>query len=71
MGLIRVEANLALISIKLENYGEAFEFYNGILERIKTNEISEAYLIYYYNQFMTLNFKINNVILYNEFYKIN
>ena len=60
LGLIRVEANLALISIKLENYGEAFEFYNGILERIKTNEISDAYLIYYYNQFMTLNFQINN-----------
>ena len=60
LGLIRVEANLALISIKLENYGEAFEFYNGILERIKTNEINDAYLIYYYNQFMTLNFKINN-----------
>ena len=49
-----------MISIKLENYGEAFEFYNGILERIKTNEISDAYLIYYYNQFMTLNFQINN-----------
>ena len=60
LGLIRVEANLALISIKLENYGEAFEFYNGILERIKTNQISDAYLIYYYNQFMTLNFQINN-----------
>ena len=60
LGLIRVEANLALISIKLENYGEAFEFYNGILERIKTNEINDAYLIYYYNQFMTLNFQINN-----------
>ena len=60
LGLIRVEANLALISIKLENYGEAFEYYNGILERIKTNEISDAYLIYYYNQFMTLNFQINN-----------
>ena len=60
LGLIRVEANLALISIKLENYGKAFEFYNGILERIKTNEINDAYLIYYYNQFMTLNFKINN-----------
>ena len=60
LGLIRVEANLALISIKLENYGEAFEFYNGILERIKTNQISHAYLIYYYNQFMTLNFQINN-----------
>ena len=59
-GLIRAEANLALISIKLENYGEAFEFYNGILERIKTNEINDAYLIYYYNQFMTLNFRINN-----------
>ena len=60
LGLIRVEANLALISIKLENYGEAFKFYNGILERIKTNQISDAYLIYYYNQFMTLNFQINN-----------
>ena len=60
LGLIRVEANLALISIKLENYGEAFEFYNGILERIKTNQISDDYLIYYYNQFMTLNFQINN-----------
>lgn len=60
LGLIRVEANLALISIKLENYGGAFEFYNGILERIKTNQISDAYLIYYYNQFMTLNFQINN-----------
>ena len=59
-GLIRAEANLALISIKLENYGEAFKFYNGILERIKTNEINDAYLIYYYNQFMTLNFRINN-----------
>lgn len=60
LGLIRVEANLALISIKLENYGKAFEFYNGILERIKTNQINDAYLIYYYNQFMTLNFQINN-----------
>ena len=60
LGLIRVEANLALISIKLENYGGAFEFYNGILERNKTNQISDAYLIYYYNQFMTLNFQINN-----------
>ena len=60
LGLIRVEANLALISIKLENYGEAFKFYNGILERIKTNQISDDYLIYYYNQFMTLNFQINN-----------
>ena len=59
-GLNRVEANLALISIKLENYGEAFEFYNRILERIETNEINKAYLIYYYNQFMTLNFQINN-----------
>ena len=59
-GLNRAEANLALISIKLENYGEAFKFYNGILERIKTNEINDAYLIYYYNQFMTLNFRINN-----------
>jgi len=59
-GLNRVEANLALISIKLENYGEAFEFYNRILERIETNEINKAYLIYYYNQFMTLNFRINN-----------
>jgi tetratricopeptide (TPR) repeat protein len=59
-GLNRVEANLALISIKLENFGEAFEFYNGILERIKTNEINAAYLIYYYNEFMTLNFQINN-----------
>ena len=59
LGLIRVEANLALISIKLENYGEAFKFYNGILERIKTNEINDAYLIYYYNQFMNLNFEIN------------
>ena len=61
-GLNRVEANLALISIKLENYGEAFEFYNRILERIETNEINKAYLIYYYNQFMTLNFRINNNI---------
>ena len=59
-GLNRVEANLAEISIKLENFGEAFEFYNGILERIKTNQINDAYLIYYYNQFMTLNFQINN-----------
>ena len=59
-GLNRVEANLALISIKLENYGEAFEFYNRILERIETNEINKAYLVYYYNQFMTLNFRINN-----------
>jgi tetratricopeptide (TPR) repeat protein len=59
-GLIRVEANLALISIRLKNYGEAFRFYNGILERIKTNEIDDSYLIYYYNQFMTLNFQTNN-----------
>lgn len=60
LGVNTVEANLALISIKLENYGKAFEFYNGILERIKTNQINDAYLIYYYNQFMTLNFQINN-----------
>ena len=59
-GLNRVEANLAEISIKLENFGEAFEFYNGILERIETNQLDEFNFIYFYSQFMTLNFQINN-----------